>query len=758
MVQEDAVELSRALLGELRNIMSSAGEDEERLQQLVEQIANHMVVDVCSAYVLRAGEVLELYATTGLQQAAIHQTKLRIGEGLVGITAATKTPQNHTHISQHPDFAFRPETGEESLQSFLGVPILRQERVIGVLVVQSRDIRVFPQDVVEVLLNIAMLLAEFFAATDISNRTEILSTQGLNSGPVILRGNNIHGGVAVGKAVLHQPVLNIASILAEDTNLEHQKLDKALEEMHLALDGMLRHDITKEAGEHTEVLETYALIAKDAGWIRQIREAIDEGLTAVAAVKKVTQNIKNRLHGAQDPYLRERAMDFEDLGDRVIYHLEPNIYKPEFDKEQNDIILFARTIGPARLLDYDHKKLKGLVLVEASKHSHVAIIAKGLDIPVLGLAEDVYSLVENGDDVCLDSHNGHLILRADDEVAENFRISIKNHQEHMRKSLSLQEKPAVTLDGKRISLRMNAGLRSDMEHFKRIKANGVGLMRTEVPFMIRSNLPDVATQKRIYKEILKDAEGKPVVFRTLDVGGDKVLPWRKVIDEENPAMGWRAVRVSNDIPALIRNQLKALVQAAEDAELRVLFPMVTEMREWYFCKDILNQEIEKHKQKTGRQPCRVQVGIMFEVPALMLQLDEMLSAVDFISIGSNDLAQFLFASDRGNRFVSERYDPISPVMLNFYKSLLTQAKAKNIPVTLCGEMAADPLGALALIAIGFERLSMTPFSISTIRDMICSTPLKPLEQWLNKQLKTRMQGSLRGHLKSWAIDHKVNIP
>ncbi len=755
---QNAIELSRAMLSQLRDIMSSAGEDEERLQQLVEQIAHHMRIDVCSVYVLRAGEVLELYATTGLQQEAIHQTRLRVGEGLVGLTAATKLPQNHADISHHPDFVLRPETGEEYLQSFLGVPILRQERVIGVLVVQSRQLRVFPQDIVEILQNIAMFLAEFFVATDISNRTEILSTQGLNSGPVILRGNSIHDGVAVGKAVLHQPALTVASILAEDTDFEHKKFSQALKEMHLAIDDMLNLDITEEVGEHTEVLETYALIAKDAGWIRQIREAIDEGLSATAAVKKVTNTIKNRLSAAKDPYLRERAMDFEDLGDRVMHHLAPNIYKTEFDKETDNIILFARTIGPARLLDYDHKKLKGLVLVEASKHSHVAIIAKGLNIPVLGLAADAYAQVENGDDVCLDSHHGHLILRADDEVAENFRDSIKNYEQHVHNSLSLQEKPAITLDGKRISLRMNAGLRSDMSHFKRIKPNGVGLMRTEVPFMIRSHLPDVAVQKRIYQEILKDARGKPVVFRTLDVGGDKVLPWRKAVDEENPAMGWRAVRVSNDIPALIRNQLKALVQAAEGQELRILFPMVTEMHEWYFCRDILYQEIEKHKQKTGQQPSAIKVGIMFEVPALILQLDEMLNAVDFISIGSNDLTQFLFAADRGSRMVSERYDPISPVMLNFYKSLLEKARVKNIPVTLCGEMAADPLGALALIAIGFDRLSMTPFSIPAIRDMIYSTPLKPLQQWLEKQLLSKNQASLRKHLKSWAIDHNIYLP
>ncbi len=754
---QNALELSRALLGQLRNIMGSTEEDETRLQQLVEQIAQHMEVDVCSVYVMRAGEVLELYATAGLKEEAIHQTRLRVGEGLVGLTAATKIPQNHVDISCHPDFVFRPETGEEYLKSFLGVPILRQNRVIGVLVVQNATQRSFPQDIIEILQNIAMLLAEFFAATDISNRTEILSNQGLSSGPVIFRGSNINGGVAVGKAVLHQPTLTIASILAEDTDFEHKKFSQALKEMHLAIDDMLSHDITEEKGEHTEILETYALIAKDAGWIRQIREAIDEGLSATAAVKKVTNTIKMRLEGAEDPYLRERAMDFEDLGDRVMHHLAPNIYKTEFDKDA-DFILFARTIGPARLLDYDHKKLKGLVLVEASKHSHVAIIAKGLNIPVLGLASDAYSQVENGDDVCLDSHHGHLILRADDEVADNFRDSIKNYQNNVRNSLSLQEKPAITLDGQKISLRMNAGLRSDMSHFKRIKPNGVGLMRTEVPFMVRSQLPDVNIQKRIYQEILKDAGGKPVVFRTLDVGGDKVLPWRKAIDEENPAMGWRAVRVSTDIPALLRNQLKALIQAAEGKELRVLFPMVTEMREWYFCRDILLQEIKKHKQQTGKQPLAVKVGIMFEVPSLILQVDEMLEAVDFISIGSNDLTQFLFAADRGSRMVGERYDPISPVMLNFYKNLLAKAHDKNIPVTLCGEMAADPLGALALIGIGFKRLSMTPFSIPAIRDMVCSICLSSLQKWLDKQLEGPQQGSLRKRLKSWAVDHNIELP
>ncbi|MFV0432118.1 MAG: phosphoenolpyruvate--protein phosphotransferase [Alphaproteobacteria bacterium] len=757
-MQQNAAELSRSLLAKLRDIMSSAGDDEVRLQQLVGLISEYIEVEVCSIYLLRAGEVLELFATSGLRMEAIHQTRLRVGEGLVGLTAATKIPQNISDVSHHPDFAFRPETGEEHLQSFLGVPILRQDHIIGVLVIQSKNERVFADPIVEILQNIAMLLAEFLIATKISNRDEVLSTQGLLSGPVTFKGVVINQGVAVGKAVLHEPKLSMANILSEDSDKEHERLSHALKEMHMAIDDMLSRKEVEGKGEHRDILETYALIAKDAGWIKQIHEAIDEGLSAVAAVRKVTNMVKLRLSGATDPYLRERAMDFEDLGDRVLYYLDPEAYKAHLEAGFDEIILFARTMGPARLLDFDRKKLKGLVLSEASKNSHVAIVAKALDIPVLGLNAEYFHKVETGDDVCLDAGQASLVLRADDDVKESFRQAVSAHKERTAKIVSLQNKPAISLDGKRISLRINAGLRSDMDYFDHVGANGVGLFRTEIPFMVRSHLPTVEWQKQIYEEVLKKAAGKPVVFRTLDVGGDKVLPWRQTIEEENSAMGWRAVRVSVDIPALLRNQLKALVQAAEGQELRVLFPMVTEMSEWYFCRTLLMEEITRHKEKTGKEPIKVQVGIMFEVPALMLQMDEMLDAVDFVSIGSNDLAQFLFASDRGSPLVSERFDPTSLIMLKFYRRLLQKASAKNVSVTLCGEVASDPLGALALVGVGFKRLSMSPLSIPSIRDMICSVDIANLQNWMESQLENYRQRSLRKELKNWAKDHDVYLP
>lgn len=757
-MRDNAVELSRSLLAQLRDIMSKVGQDEMRLQQLVEQIAEHMEVDVCSVYLLRAGEVLELFATAGLKSEAIHQTRLRVGEGLVGLTAATRIPQNISNVTQHPDFVFRPETGEEHLQSFLGVPILRQNQIVGILDVQNKSERVFSDDIVEILQNIAMLLAEFLVATKISNRDEVLSSHGLNSGPVVLKGSVIHQGVAVGKAIIHEPKLSIANILSDDSEKEHERLSYALSEMHLAIDDMLSNKVADVQGEHREILETYALIAKDAGWIKQIHETIDEGLSAVAAVRKVTNVVKNRLVSAADPYLQERAMDFEDLGDRILHYLDPKSYNAKLDDSVDEIILFARSMGPARLLDFDRKKLKGLVLADTSKNSHVAIIAKALDIPVLCISTDNFYKVESGDDVCLDASRASVILRADDDVKDSYRQAVAAYKDKTSKIISLQHKPAISLDGKRISLRINAGLRSDMEYFKHIGANGIGLFRTEIPFMVRSQLPSVEWQTEIYRDILKQADGKPVVFRTLDVGGDKVLPWRQALDEENPAMGWRAVRVSTDVPALLRNQLKALVQAAEGLELRVLFPMVTEMREWYFCQSILMQEIERHKVKTGKTPLVTKVGVMFEVPALMLQVDEMLDAVDFVSIGSNDLAQFLFASDRGSVLVSERYDLVSCIMLKFYKAFLIKAKEKNVPVTLCGEMASDPLGALALVAVGFERLSMAPLSIPLIRDIICRLNISELQAWMDSELQKSKPGSLRKKLKLWLADHDIRLP
>lgn len=762
MVNDQVAELSRRVLSDLRDIMTSLDDDEQKLQKIVDSVSFHLKVSVCSVYALRAGEVLELYATHGLSETAIHQTRLRVGEGLIGLVAASKKIHNLGNIKQHPEFAFRPETHEENFNSFLGVPLLRHGNLIAVLAIQGEDTQAFSNPIKELMENIAMFLNEFLAASKLINREEILSTQGLHSGAIILKGTRLNNGIALGKAYVHQTDFLITEFVGKNRQQEHHKLDDALVTMHNNLDEMLekQHKVSKSRyheGEHVEILETYNQIAKDKGWIKRIRDAIDEGLSAIAAVHKVTSAIKLQLLASQDLYLQERAMDFDDLGQRLIHYLNPDKAKSQYPQGQEDFILFAKSLGPARLLDFDLKYLKGLILAEATKNAHVTIVAKSLNIPVISLSIENFSKVETGDDVCLDATHHTLVLRADDNLKEQYKNTIQARQQFDQNTAPLSFRPAITLDNARVFLKANVGLRIDMEHFKRIEPDGVGLFRTEIPFMLRANLPDVQSQTEIYRDVL-DAAGKRIVtFRTLDVGSDKVLPWRAAIEEENPAMGWRAARVSTDIPGLLRHQLKAFIHAAKDRPLHVMFPMVSDMHEWHFCNNILQSELDRFKAKGEPLPSEVKVGIMFEVPALLLQLDEMMSAVDFVSIGSNDLTQFIFAMDRSSPIVGERYDSISPIMLRLYKNILDKAKEYDVPVTLCGEVSSDPVAALALVALGFRELSMSPLAIPMVRDAICSLDLGALTKWLNKTLYKDSPLHFRALLKIWLQDHNVQI-
>ncbi len=762
MLNEQAAELSRNILSDLRDIMTSLDDDADKLQQIVDKIATRLDISVCSVYALRAGEVLELYATHGLSEEAIHLTRLRIGEGLVGLVAASKQVQNIGNIKEHPEFAFRPETHEEDYNSFLGIPLLRRGNLLAVLVIQSEQTDEFSANIVELMNNIAMFLNEFLVASKLINRDELLSVQGLHSGPVVLKGASLHNGVALGKAFVHRPAFSITEFVCTDSALAHQMLNEALEKMHHDLDEMLEsqqkieNDVYND-NVHVEILETYNQIARDKGWIKRIHSAIDEGLSAIAAIRKVTKGIKAQLLSAQDPYLQERAMDFEDLSQRLTYYLMPDVNKTQYKEPQENFILFAKSIGPARLFDFNLKHLKGLVLAEATKSAHVTIVAKSLNIPVLSLNYDSFFKVETGDDICLDCIHHTLVMRADDTLKEHYRAVIHSREQLAQNFVPLSFRPAITLDNERVYLKANVGLRIDMEHYQRIEPDGVGLFRTEVPFMLRSNLPDINLQTEIYRDILDASLKRNVVFRTLDVGSDKVLPWRSVMEEENPAMGWRAARVSNDIPSLLRHQLRAFILAAQDRPLYVMFPMISDMDEWHFCNAILQAELKKHQQKGLAMPSDVKVGIMFEVPALMLQLDEMLKAVDFISIGSNDLTQFTFAMDRGSPVVGDRYDSISPIMLRFYLKILQRAKEYDVPVTLCGEISSDPVAALALIAIGFRELSMAPLGIPMVRDAICSVDLHALSQWIHPNLHNSNQAKFRINLKNWLQDHHVHI-
>ncbi|MEZ5647815.1 MAG: phosphoenolpyruvate--protein phosphotransferase [Alphaproteobacteria bacterium] len=748
---------ARQLLRRVRDLMASPAPVEQRLNELVRIIAASFVAEVCSVYVMRAGEVLELFATVGLRPEAIHKTRLRVGEGLVGHIAALASPVALADAQSHPNFAYRPETGEEIFSSLMGVPLLSRGRVVGVLAVQNRIARDYDEEDVESLQTIAMGVAELVSSGDLVGASELEPRDGLPM-PMRLIGISLNSGLAMGRAVLHNTNFSLTRLYADDPEAELVKLRAAMSALHASIETMIDRliaDGREDLGGHAEprdILETYRMFAHDRGWQRRMTEAIRTGLSAEAAVYQVLNDTRARMSTISDAYLRERLIDLEDLNQRLLMHLTGN------ESSRRDLpidaVLVARALGPADLLDYDVRRLKAVVLEEGSPTDHVAIVARAFDVPVVGRVPGLLLKVEEGDPIVVDGKIGQIFVRPSDEVRETFAQSIHALAAQKALYLTTYDLPSKTLDDKDIALHLNAGLLLDLEHLKHSGVEGIGLYRTEIPFMIRQGYPDVATQEEIYRRILDEANDKPVTFRTLDVGGDKILPYLAKTEEENPAMGWRAIRIALDRPAMLRQQLRALVRASADRHLRVMFPMVAETAEFITARQLLMRELEHTEHEKQCTPSRIEVGVMLEVPALAFQLDSLLPLTDFVSIGSNDLLQFLFAADRSNPLLAGRYDGLAPASLKFLQHILHQCQAAKRPVAVCGEMAGKPLEAMALIGLGFHILSMAPPALGPVKMMIRSLNLAQFQPFL-LDLLTLSNHSLRNRLTAFAQDHGV---
>ncbi|MEX2312321.1 MAG: phosphoenolpyruvate--protein phosphotransferase [Rhodospirillales bacterium] len=743
----------RRLLARVRDLMADTGTAEQRLDQIAEIVAADLVAEVCSIYVRRAGDILELFATRGLKPSAVHTTRLRIGEGIIGEIAAMARPYALSDAQQHPSFAYRPETGEEAFHSMMGVPILRSSRVIGVMAVQNRTRRNYHEEEIESLQTVAMVLAELVAGGELIDPKELLPADGLTSAPLRVEGLRLNGGIGIGQAVIHRPHFRIERLVAEDSELEQERLQRAFVEMHGAIDDMMTSEQMKGSGEHRDIMETYSMIARDQGWLKRMEEAIKAGLTAEAAVQRVLDDLRARMAQVSDPYLRERVHDFEDLAHRLLQHLLGAPASPDLSSFSEGAILIAKSLGPAQLLDYDAKLLSGLILEEGSPTAHVAIIARALDIPVIGRIKGIMDRVSEGDPLIVDGDRAQVFLRPGDDIRQSFLDTVRLHQERREYYSELVPMPSVTRDDAHITLLANAGLLIDVEQMQALGAEGIGLFRTEIQFMMRTELPSLEDQTEQYRRIIETAAGRPVTFRTLDIGSDKTLPYLESDDEENPSMGWRAIRVGLDRPMLLRRQMRAMVRAAKQCktDISIMFPMITEVDEFEAAKKLLQREITSEATKQ-----QVFAGAMLEVPGLLFQLEQLLPQVDFLSVGSNDLMQFLFATDRGNPRLSDRYDTLSPTALRVLKTIADHCHGADKPVTVCGEMAGRPLEAMALVGLGYRRLSMANPSIGPVKEMTRSLNVAALQDFLMPLLGSA-EHSLRGKLRSFALDHGVAV-
>ena len=751
MAMPSAVAAARSILTSLHEVMASRSHAQAKLNTVVDVIGESLDSEVCSIYLLREG-MLELFATRGLSQDAVHVTRMVIGEGLVGTIAGNVDTLNLAEATAHPDFSYRPETGEDKFHSFAGVPIVRRERCVGVLCVQHVDPRRYEEVEIEALQTVAMVLSELIANAELVDDDDAFGVNAAQTGTERLRGLILVKGLATGQAVFHQPRVTIEHTVAEDTEAERQRVYMAFDKMRDQIERMAAQAEFGVGGEHEEVLETYKMFAYDEGWARRINEAIDSGLTAEAAIERVQQRTRMRMRQIDDPLLADRMHDLEDLSNRLLRIVSGQLGTAASKGLRQDAILIARNLGPAELLEYDKRRLKGVILEEGSLNAHVVIVARAMGIPVLGRVRGLRGLLREGDQLLLDADSGTATVRPTPALAEAFETRFARNRERQAGYAALRDVEPRTLDGTRITVMMNAGLRDDMAMLNLTGADGIGLYRTEFQFLVSATLPARERQTRLYRDVFEAAGTRPVVFRTVDIGGDKALPYLRHDDgegEENPAMGWRALRVALEREGLLKAQARALLEAAAGRTLNVMFPMVSEPWEFDAAKKVFEHQLEFLRKQKRMLPEAIRYGAMLEVPALAEVLDILAPKLSFLSIGTNDLTQFLFAADRANPKLAERYDWLSPSILRFLRRVVKGVEGHPVDVTVCGEMGGRRLEALALIGLGIRRLSITPAAVGPIKELVCKIDLAELSAAMEVWLASPPP-DLRGALAEWA--------
>ena len=750
---EASAAAARDILTGLHDLMAKRGAVQAKLDHVVNLIAEAMASEVCSIYILK-DNALELFATKGLRQEAVHVTRLKLGEGLVGTIAEEGRILNLAEAASHPNFAYRPETGEEHFHSFAGVPIIRRENAIGVLAVQHAEPRRYEDVEIEALQTVAMVLSELLGSS------RLAGTRGRReSGAQRLTGLKLVAGMAKGVAVFHQPRVMVEHTVAEDTEAERARVYAAFRRMREQIDHMTREAEFGTAGEHQEILETYKMFAYDEGWSRRINEAIDSGLTAEAAIERVQQRTRARMQDIDDPLLKERMHDLEDLSNRLMRIVSGRMGTAAQTGLQKDTVLIARNLGPAELLEYDRRRLKAVVLEEGSLTAHVTIVARAMGVPVVGRCHDVRHIASEGDPILVDGDAGVVVVRPSRAIVQGFDQRMAMSQKRRAEYAALKDLPAITTDEQRVTLMANAGLTEDAAMLEASGADGIGLFRTEFQFLVSASLPGRESQQRLYRSVLDAAAEKPVVFRTLDIGGDKALPY--LSDEkdqsENPAMGWRALRLSLDRSTLMKAQARALIEAAEGRTLKVMFPMVSEPWEFDEARALFEEQMAWCKKAKRPTPAGIEYGAMLEVPSLAETLDLILPKLNFLSIGTNDLTQFLFAADRADPRLAERYDWLSPAILRFLRRVVRQADEAGVRVRLCGEMGGRPLETMALIGIGIRHFSITPAAVGPVKAMVRSLDAAAITAKMDALL-AKPPRDCRRALHDWAKKHAVVLP
>lgn len=749
-IMDKAVEMSKLF----NKIINSKKSMSAKFSSVISMISKQLNADAGVCYLVIDDNYIELFASHNINPKLINHIAIKVGEGIIGGIAQSKRTTEVENIWQHPDFLYREGVDEEKYKSFLGAPILRWGRAIGVLGLYHTDLYNFKKEEVHALETLAMEFSDWLASDEIREYKNSFMKKKGHSTKDIFKGLSLSRGYGYGPAVVHRRRRAVTKIFAEDKSAELERLQKAHTQMNNDLDEKFNQS-KLGIGEHADILDAYRMFAKDKGWYNKIAGHVEGGLTSEAAIERAYEDMWNRLSATQDVYLKERLHDLRDVADRLLGYLcgdTGDITPANLDA----FVVVAQMMGPADLMDYDYHKIKALVLEDGTATMHVAIVAKALGIPVVSKIKSVYKEIKSGEILAVNGDDGIVYIRPDEKIIEKFEAKIVERQSQIAQLAELKKLPAKTSDKQRIKMYINVGLDFDLDYIESTNCDGVGLYRTEIPFMAAEKMPDVETQVSYYKKLMDKAEDRKVVFRSLDVGSDKLLPYWTYSGEENPAIGWRSIRITLDRRAILRQQMRAFIRAAAGKELNVMFPMIANLSEFREAKETLLIELEKEQRRSQNTPKKVNIGLMIEVPSVVFQLDAILPEADFISIGTNDLAQFMFACDRTNNRLAERYDVLSVPFLRVLQEIICKANKHNVFCSVCGEMASNPIEALVLLGLGYRNLSISGASFGKVKKMIRSINTAEVEDYI-KTLLDYNQRTLRPQLVAYASDHGIDI-
>ena len=749
-ITDKAVEMSKLF----NKIINSKKTMSAKFSSIISMIAKHLNADAAVCYLLIDDNYIELFASHNFCPKLINRISIKVGEGIIGGIAQNQRTTEVENIWEHPNFLYREEVDEEKYKSFLGVPVLRWGRAIGVLGLYQEKTYNFEKNDIHALETFAMEFSDWVASDEVREYKNVFIKKKNHTTKDVFKGLSLSRGYGFGPAVVHRRRHAVTKIFADNKEAELEKLQKAHAQMNFDLDEKFNRS-KLGIGEHTDILDAYRMFAKDKGWYNKIAGHVEGGLTAEASVERAYEDMWNRLSATQDVYLKERLHDLRDVADRLLNYLSGDSNEITLANMESFVVV-ARMMGPADLMDYDYHKIRALVLEDGTSTMHVAIVAKALGIPVVSKIKSVFKEIRSGELLAVDGDEGIVYVRPDKNIIEKFEAKIAEKQAQITQLAELKMLPAETLDKKNINTYINVGLDFDIDYIESTNCDGVGLYRTEIPFMAAENMPDVETQVSYYKKLMDKAENKKVVFRSLDVGSDKLLPYWTYSGEENPAIGWRSIRITLDRRAILRQQMRAFIRATAGKELNVMFPMITNLSEFREAKETLLIELEKEKRKSRNIPKKVNIGLMIEVPSIVFQLDSILSETDFISIGTNDLAQFMFACDRTNNRLADRYDVLSVPFLRVLQEIINKANNAGVFCSVCGEMASNPIEAMVLIGLGYRNLSISGASFGRVKKMIRSINTEELADYI-KNLLDYNQRTLRPQLIAYANDHTIDI-